>query len=314
MASTLPNASVLIGSQQTPSDPTDITTVQTAVAAIIGTMAGIEVKTAGADYLMIGPTSGAGRWLLTFSATKVIHTNQRYNADVELVAGHIWVNYSYDSTLSDIAAAWDTDANVFGTDDQCKFVAMTGVVTVNNIATVDGSVLVSDGGGVEDLQLWFRENATKVYGGKAGAGIAQADDDLADAVTNRIYSIHVTQGVSLQNSIHSTATSWPGFSTSVDNMLALVRLSGAWEDFGIKLVANIPTAQLTTPTGKRAAIRYHAHDASGDYIGWMRNMRVTSDAVFGSAVDDLAGTPIGYAIAYSTTVAADAFALRTGTP
>ena len=93
MASSCPNATILLGTPQAVGTPADITSVQTAVVALLGTMAGVAIKTAGADYLVVGPTAGAGRWLLTFSAAKVILAAQQFNLDVELVAGHVWCGF-----------------------------------------------------------------------------------------------------------------------------------------------------------------------------------------------------------------------------
>ena len=314
MSSTLPNGTVAVGATQTSTDATDITKAQVAVAALIASMTGIEVKTDGADYLVIGPTAGDMRWLLTFGAgTKVIDTAQRYNADVELTPGHIWLGFSYDSGVADITNLWDGAANPFGAADFSGFVAASGVVTVDNVVNVLGSTLTADGGGVEELTMWFRENAGSHFGFKAGASIAQNDDDIADGVTNRIYGIFTTQGAALLNGLHSVNTAWPGFSTSTDNSLALSRVGGAWVNTKIVAVISAVSANLTSPTGRLSSIRYHVYAPTGN-IGWHRNLRVTGDMHFGGPVTNDAGTPIGHAIAYSTAMAGDAMAYRTGTP
>ena len=315
MSSTLPNGTVASGTLQTPTDAADITTVQVAVAALIATMAGIEVKTNGADYLVIGPTTGDMRWLLTFGAgAKVIDTAQKYNADVELVAGHIWLGFSYDSGAADIIpAGWATAANPFDTADFSGFVAASGVVTVDNITAVLGSTLTADGGYVEELTLWGRESVSSHFGFKAGASIAQNDDDIADGVTNRMYGIFTTQGDGIGSSGHSVDTTWPGFSTSTDRALGLARVGGAWVDAKVVAVVDAISANLTTPTGRIASIRYHIKVSTG-WIGWHRNLRVTADKFLGTTINNDVGTPIGHAIAYSTTVNGDAFAYRTGTP
>jgi len=313
MPSTLPNATVAAGSIQTPTDPTDITTIQVAVIALIASMTGIEVKTDGPDYLVIGPTVGDMRWVLTFSSSKVIDTSQRYNVDVELVAGHIWLGYSCDYGADNIIGSWDAAGSPFGAADFSGYVAVSGVITVDNIATVLGSTLTADGGNVEELSVWFRKNASAHFGFKAGASVAQCDDDIADATTNRIYGVFTTQGIGLDAGTHSSAIRWPGFNVATDQALGLARIGGAWVNCQVVAPVSAVTANLTSPTGRLASLRYHCYAPTG-YIGWHRNLRVTADATYGAVINNSSGTPIGHAIAYSTSSAADAFARRSGTP
>lgn len=317
MASTCPNATILLGTPQAPGTPADITTVQTAVVALLGTLAGVSIKTTGADYLVVGPTTGAGRWLLTFGAgAKVIDAAQQYNADVELVAGHVWCGFSYNCTDNDITNPWDGAANPFGASDFSKFFALTSVVATDNIATVGGEALIADGGGLEALYLWFRKNATSVFEGAAGAIVAQNDDDIADAVTARIYGFTATQGVSMASSAWALASNFPGgFSTSTDAALSAVRIGGAWVDMTRSVdVSTVTNGGLTSSTGKKLGLRVPVKDASGAGVGWLRNIRQIDDAIDLAAVNNIAGSPIGVAHSYGTGGATDAFAIATGAP
>lgn len=53
-------------------------------------------------------------------------------------------------------------------------------------------------------------------------------------------------------------------------------------------------------------------EGGGGYVGWLRNWRVTADMLQGTTINDEGGTPIGYALCYSTTFASDTFAIRSG--
>jgi hypothetical protein len=215
--------------------------------------------------------------------------------------------------IINIAAAWDSDNNVFGTDDHTGWFAVSAVISVDNVISVSGSALISDGGGAEELHIWFRETAANLFGATVGAGIAQCDDDLADAVTKRVYSFHTTQGAIISGTMNSKTNEWPGNRGVADTALAMVRFGGSWISLTTPFTIAGAVANLTSPTGKRASMRRHVV-VSGDYFGWKRNARVTADQLDGTPTDDAAGTPNGYVVSSGTATATDSMAFRTGAP
>ncbi len=316
MASTCPNASIVIGTPQAPSAPADITTLQTAFEAFIGTLSDHVVATSGADYTVVKPSSGPGRYLFTFSPTKTIHTDQKWSADVELVAGHVWVGYSYDSVADDISNPWDGAANPFGSADFSKFLAATSVVATDNVASVYGSELVTDGGVGEALQVSFRKNTNEMYPSYAGAIFAQMDDDIADGVTKRIYGIMTSQGVAMLWNALSSSTYFPGWSSSTDQAQTIARVGGSWVNVN-RVINNLePNTQgQKSSTGKKFSMELWMYDDTNNKcLGWLRNVRITADSTDGAAINDIDGNPIGYHLSSSTGFSQDSLAFRTGTP
>jgi hypothetical protein len=316
MASTCPNASIVIGTPQSPATPADITTLQTAFEAFIGTLSDHVVATSGADYTVVKPSSGPGRYLFTFSPTKTIHTDQKWSADVELVAGHVWVGYSYDSVADDISNPWDGAANPFGSADFSKFLAATSVVATDNVASVYGSELVTDGGVGEALQVSFRKNTNEMYPSYAGAIFAQMDDDIADGVTKRIYGIATSQGVAMLWNALGSSSYFPGWSSTTDQAQTIARMSGSWVN-AKRVISNMesgPQAQKSS-TGKMFSIAMWMFDGDNNCtIGWLRNVRVTADSTDGVTINDIDGNPIGYHLSAQTGSAQDSLAFRSGTP
>lgn len=326
MASTLPNGTVAAGTAKTPTDPTDITTVQPAVKDFLTSLAGVEIRTDGADYLVFGPTTGTGTYVMLFSATKIFHADQRFSALVLQEAGHVSLAYIEDD-YDDVDASWyagwlavgSTSNPIFGAGTAAKcsgFVAVTGVVTADNVASVYGGALTADSLGVEIVNIMFEESASSRFGFFAGSVIAQANDTIADGTFNRIPSITTTQGVYLSSNCFSDKQYFPGASETADNCLTIAKRGASWVTVHrVQEKIDERTADYgKATTGEKFSAPILVTTGANGWLGWLRNMRVHPRAPDGEPVDDLNANLIGYVLSYGTGVSFDAFCFRSGAP
>jgi len=147
------------------------------------------------------------------------------------------------------------------------------------------------------------------------APFAQADDSLADPVTNRIYGFITGQGVAVASSWIGSALGWSALGGAADQSLTGARLSGTWQTVvKVSDMGNITTTSLLCAGGYRVPLTMPMQIFGGACFGWARNMRILNNDVERAAVLDAAGLPVGYFCGYSTSTAGNGFAFRTGAP
>jgi len=326
MASTLPDGTVAVGTAQTPTDTADITTVQTATKLFLESLFGVEIRKDGADYLVFGPTVGTGTYVMLFSPTKIFHADQRFSALVLQEAGHVSLAYIEDD-YEDVDATWyagwlavgSTSNPIFGAGTAAKcsgFVAVTGVVTVDTVASVYGGALTADSLGVEVINIMFEEAVNSRFGFFAGSCIAQANDAIADATLNRIPSITTTQGYQVGSSNLSSSSYFPGGLNAADKDLTIAKRGATWVTVD-RVQASIDDEAAgygVAATGEKFSSPIHVSTGANGYLGWLRNMRVHPKAQDGTAVDDLDANLIGYVISFATNGPGDSFCFRSGAP
>jgi len=317
MASTLPNATVEVGTPQSVAILASIVSLQAAVAAAIATHSKWEVKTNGLDYLVLGPIAGQPlanmRLLLTFSATKTINAAQRKGNSTGL-ADMVHAGISYDSGAADITNPWDGEANPFGAANFSGFIPCCAAVTTNAIAQVLTFAL--DG---EVLDIFLQKTTIAHYHVRAGAGLAQPDDAVATGTPPRLYLVVATGVVAVVAAWLNSATGFLGYHSGANcaNMIALDPTAVAWVNAirSDDAIFDVVSAERTYGDGTSYSGLLHVQrqDATRA-LGWLRNMRAVVDKVLGTTVNDATGSPIGVAFGYSTTVAADTVGLISGAP